>query len=385
MLTVPLPARAGEPASSVADPGLDPRYQGFIPIPHTGVMIQFNARPRLDLSWDPQNTGDEDRFVTAQIPVEGDPDYGGGARFNMNGKGSQIMIDVRAPEAPGSPRFYYRNDFYGSGGGDFPYRLRDLYGRYHDFLVGLTESVFADPDIQPETVDYEGPNALATNRKPQLRYRFPLSRAGSLTCGLEKPDSEVDGAEETIHSAPDCAANARWEKPGRGHLQFSFVGRAFGAQDSEGDRQIVLGWGVNGNADLELTSSDTFRIQLVGGEGIGTLGNDASFYDGADAAYDGEGDLKALAYFSALAGITHAWSDDLRSTVGYGFVNLENEAGQPGDAYHRTQYANVNLVYQILPTLMVGWEGLYGSRETKDGSRGNAWRIQTAIVYSIFE
>jgi cell division protein FtsB len=111
-----------EAAPRPNDLTLDPKYRGFVPIPNTPVLIKFNAKPRVDFTNDPQNTGNPDRFVTAQIPVDGDFFQGGGNQFNVNAKGSQLSLDVRAPELPGSPRFYYQNDFFGSGGGDLNFR-----------------------------------------------------------------------------------------------------------------------------------------------------------------------------------------------------------------------------------------------------------------------
>src|SRR4029077_3730836 len=94
-----------ESAPRPNDLTLDPKLRGFVPIPNTPVLIKFNAKPRVDFTDDPQNTGNNDRFVTAQIPVDGDFFQGGGNQFNVNAKGSQLSIDVRAPELPGSPRF----------------------------------------------------------------------------------------------------------------------------------------------------------------------------------------------------------------------------------------------------------------------------------------
>ncbi len=372
-------------AAALADPTLDPKYRGFIAVPHTPVLIKLNLKPRADLTWDPQNTGNDDRFIPAQIPVEGDPEKGGGARFNLNGKGSQISLDVRAPTEPGEGRFYYRNDFFGSSGGSFPYRLRDLYGQYYGFLAGMTQSVFADSSLRFDTVDYRGPNALVTDRKPLVSYDLPLGEEWRLKLGLEQPDGDADGASEDLHPAPDSTAHLRWERAGAGHAQASAVARAIGARDAADDRQVVFGWGVNLSAEIELSARDALRGQLVYGEGIGTLGNDAAYYDGIDAAYDGTGDLEPLPYASALAGLTHRWSEEFRSSASYGFVNVGNEEAQAGDAYHRTQYASANLVWRVSPILQAGLEGLFGSRETKDGSRGQAWRTQLSFVYSLFE
>jgi hypothetical protein len=160
-----------EAAPRPNDLTLDPKYRGFVPIPNTEVLIKFNAKPRVDFTDDPQNTGNEDRFVTAQIPVDGDPFKNGGNQFNINARGSQLSIDVRAPNIDGHPRFYYQNDFFGSGGGELPFRVRQLYGEIYNFVVGQTFSVFEDPDAWPDTVDYEGPNSAVFARRPLVRYQ----------------------------------------------------------------------------------------------------------------------------------------------------------------------------------------------------------------------
>jgi hypothetical protein len=85
--------------------------------------------------------------ATAKIPVEGDPSKGGKPVFNINAKGSQLRIDVRAPEIAGAPRFYYENDFYGSGGGEFPYRIRQFYGQIYredDARIQMLERRYQD-------------------------------------------------------------------------------------------------------------------------------------------------------------------------------------------------------------------------------------------------
>jgi len=180
-----------EAAPRPNDLTLDPKYRGFIPIPNTPVLIKFNAKPRVDFTEDPQNTGNPDRFVTAQIPVDGDFFKGEGNQFNVNAKGSQLSLDVRAPELPGSPRFYYQNDFFGSGSADLNFRIRQLYGQIFNVVLGQTFSVFEDPDAWPDTVDYEGPNSaifctasvsplpMASSQDLAAEFRFGKTKLGS--------------------------------------------------------------------------------------------------------------------------------------------------------------------------------------------------------------
>src|SRR5262245_8167733 len=104
-----------EAASRPKDFTLDPKYRGFIPIPNTPVLIKCNAKPHLDMIADNKNAGNENRFVPASFPLKGSADYGGGEEFHMNANATQLRLDVRAPEMNGNFRFYYQNDFFGSG------------------------------------------------------------------------------------------------------------------------------------------------------------------------------------------------------------------------------------------------------------------------------
>lgn len=383
------------PAPRPDDITLDPEFRGFIPIPHTPVLIKFNAKPRVDFTYDTDNAGDDNRFITAKIPVVGDDAKGGGAVFNANAKGSQLRIDVRAPEVDGAPRFYYQNDFFASNGGEFGYRMQHIYGKIYNVTVGYTYGVFEDPDVWPDTVDYEGPNSAIFARVPLVHYQLSLSPEWLLTLGIEQPESlpsSLDGEPvKGVNHAPDGGFNVRWERSKVGHVQFATILRDIGARGvSEEvatgpatDDQSVLGWGFNLSGGFDLFGRDTLLAQLTYGHGIGRYSNDAGFFD-TDAAFDESGDLVALPYLGVLIGYTHHWSDEWRSTGSYGYVEMDNEASQGPDAYHLTHYASLNLMWQIRERLTVGLEGLYGHKETQDGSPGDVGRAQVGVLYSIF-
>ena len=163
-----------EAASRPKDYTLDPKYRGFIPVPNTPVLVKFNAKPHLDMTSDNRNAGNQNRFVPASFPLEGSPAYGGGEQFHVNANATQLRLDIRAPELGGDFRFYYQNDFFGSGSdtGDMKYRVQHLYGQFYGFKAGFTYGVFEDPDSWPDTVDYKGPNAVIFSRRPVAHYTF---------------------------------------------------------------------------------------------------------------------------------------------------------------------------------------------------------------------
>jgi hypothetical protein len=376
-----------EAAPRPNDLTLDPKYRGFVPIPNTPVLIKFNAKPRVDFTDDPQNAGNADRFVTAQIPVEGDFFKGGGNQFNVNSKGSQLSIDVRAPEIPGSPRFYYQNDFFGSGGGELPFRVRQLYGEIYNFVVGQTFSVFEDPDAWPDTVDYEGPNSAIFARRPLVRYQLPLNEKWQLNFGLEKPGAEIDTSIDSdaasVNHAPDGGFNIRWEDSKIGHVQFGTILRDIAVKGPVVGNQSTFGWGLNLSGSFNVFERDSLQAQLTYGHGLFRYFNDD--FVNNDAAFDSSGDLKAIPAFGAMIGYTHKWTDYFRSTASYGYVNLDNQFSQGPHAYHQTHYASLNLVWQARKRLSIGLEGLYGHKEEKNGAEGDAFRLQIGLLYSLFD
>jgi hypothetical protein len=383
-----------EAASRPKDFTLDPTYHGFIPIPNTPALIKFNAKPHVDMTSDNKNAGNQNRFVPAVFPLQvGDPNYGGGEQFHMNANATQLRLDVRAPELGGNFRFYYQNDFFGSGSdtGDMKYRVQHLYGQFYGFKGGFTYGVWEDPDSWPDTVDYEGPNAVIFSRRPVAQYTLAWNDNWNTTFGVEKPDIFVDlnsgpnPGTAQLTRMPDLGFNTRYEKESFGHLQFSTMFRDLGAKDALGNDHHVFGWGVNLSAGLDLTKKDFVQLLGVYGEGVGGMGNDTSFLN-SDAAFKSNGDLEALPYWSATIGYTHRWSDQFRSTLTYGYVNLDNASGQVPTFYHTSHYASANLVWQLRKRLSVGLEGLYGLKTAQNGvDSGDHWRIQLGMVYSLFD
>ena len=260
----------------------------------------FNAKPRVDMMEDNQNSGNADRFVTATIPMKNSSGYGGGEQFNMTAKGSSMSVDVRAPDLPGNLRFYYNNDFFGSGSG-MAYRLKQLYGQFYNVTAGFTYSIFEDPDVWPDTVDFEGPNSAIFARQATVRYMVPLGDQFQLNFGIQQPSSQIDnqgiGANATgVNHLPDGGFNIRWEDAKLGHVQFATILRDVGANDPTLGQQNVFGWGLNLSSSLNVFEHDSVQAQLTYGQGIFAFCNDNFNYtgfNGGDAAHNNAGELRA--------------------------------------------------------------------------------------------
>ena len=376
-----------EAAPRPADQVIDPKFVGFFPVPNTPVIIKINPKPHVDVTFDNRNTGDRYRFVPAKFPLKGTTEYGGGTQSFVNANASQVRLDIRAPSMEGGLRFYYQNDFFGSDTGDMKYRLQHLYGQFYGVIAGFTYGVFEDPDAWPDTVDYEGTNAVIFSRRTVVHYIAALGKNWNATFGIEKPDVFIDNSfdtsAQTTTKVPDYGANVRWEKAGS-HVQISAMGRNAGVNGAIVGKQDAFAWGVNASGLLKIGDSNDLIFYFVDGDGVGGMGNDTSFAN-SDAAFTASGKLETLSYFSAMGGFTHRWCPTWRSTVTYGYVDLGNKSGQSLTAYHKTQYASANVIWQLRKRLSVGAEGLWGDKTVRNGAKGDAWRLQFGLVYSVFD
>jgi hypothetical protein len=63
-------------------------------------------------------------------------------------------------------------------------------------------------------------------------------------------------------------------------------------------------------------------------------------------------------------------------------VQVQNTEAQLASVYHQGQYMGGNLIWNPFGSLTLGGEFLYGWRVNKDGSTGNAPRIQFSAKYN---
>jgi hypothetical protein len=214
-----------------------------------------------------------------------------------------------------------------------------------------------------------------------------LNKHWQLNFGLEQPGAEVDTSIDanarSVDHAPDGGFNVRWEDSKIGHVQFGAIFRDIGVKGPIVGDQSVFGWGLNLSAAINVFESDSVQGQLTYGEGLFRYFNDD--FVNNDAAFDRSGNLTAIPAFGGMIGYTHKWSDSFRSSASYGYVHLDNEMSQGPQAYHITHYGSLNLVWQMRKRLSVGLEGLYGEKEEKGGAKGDAFRIQLGVVYSLFD
>ena len=371
-------------------PLLLPTLPGFWKIPGTEMLFRLGGDTiGAMLLTSKLMPGATTWFITSSIPVSGAAYYESGAQVTGTANQSDINFEFRSPSPFGEIRVVYLNDFAQPGSSAFSYHIKDFYVQAANLLVGYTESVFADIDDHPSTLDYQGPNSLVSLRHALVRYAIGVARGPNgiifLNVGLEDPSSQIPSSAGTPRSfAPDLTIAARLE--GRtGHLQLSTVLRSVGSQNpTTGASQSVLGWGLSFSGNLNVPGGDFATMQVAGGQGVAAYINDTKGL-GLDAALSSSGQLTALSLLALMVSYTHQWGARWSSTASYGYLTMDTapyEATLGPTAFQRSQYASLNVIFRPFKLLLVGVEGLWGFNHQVRGPSGQAWRGQLNVQFN---
>jgi hypothetical protein len=377
-------AQDEEDAPRLYNAPLEADYPGFFHLPGTRTILRIDGSARTDFIYDPRTSVLTDSFVTSSIPI---PAVSGPSNFIASIRGSRVSADFRFPLTDQKiARTFFQLDFFGANGATAP-RLRHFYGQIDNVLVGQTFTNFMDPDAFADSLDTQGANSAVSVRVPQGRYSFALGKGASASVSVEVPSSNIAfsiaGAPAVPFTpAPDTTIKLRneWE---RGHIQLASAFRNLGAQLPNGVRETVFGWGVNGTSGIDVYGKDNVVFQVAYGHGISRYVGDTAPLN-LDAAPRTLTDLslEALPLFATYGSYQHYWSPGVRSSGTFAFVQVQNTQFQPAITYHKGTYTSANLIWNVVGSLDLGVEGIYGWVEEKSGARANAPRFQFTGRYT---
>jgi len=95
----------------------------------------------------------------------------------MTARGSSLSLDVRAPNVPGDFRFYYNNDFFGSGSGMHTASSNSTDSSQRHRRVHLQH--FRGSGRLARHGGLRGTNSMIFARQATVRYMVPLCENGS--------------------------------------------------------------------------------------------------------------------------------------------------------------------------------------------------------------
>jgi len=361
-------------------------FPGSIRIPGSDAAIKFGGRIRtaVVLTLDPLGT--DDRFLTNSIPV-GQSQSGEAKRTNISARASRLNIEFRTPGGKEELRAFFEGDFNGAGNA---FRLRHAYAQYRGFIAGQTWSTFSDPAVEVEDLDFEGISSENVIRQPLLRYWWSPKPSTRLAVAAETPSVSITGG-TGVNLFPDVIARGFFGRAEGEHIQIAGVLRQIRGESATGVRSE---WGAGATAsgikNLKLRGlTDRIMFQVNGGTGIARYINDLNSLGGQDAVFDTTtGELKPLPALGWYVAYEHHWKEwqaaqnqNLRSTVLWSLVTVDNFDFQPPDAYYRTNRFAANLVYSPTGRADMGVEYIYGTRTNKDRQSADANQFQVVAVF----
>jgi hypothetical protein len=355
---------------------------GSIKIPGTDVSMKLGGYVKLDFIQDFDGIGNQSQFKTDTIPVRGTSNADLGGLTTFQAIETRFNVDFRGDTEKGKFRAFFEGDFYGQGN---TFRIRHAFGEFNNLLAGQTWTTFMDLSARPRSLDYEGPDGEVFLRQAMIRWTQPLSRHWTVAFAVENPAGHFVTPTGLTGSArsnlPDFPAFLRYESR-RGHFQVATLLRQIRFDGTEGSPDVsTLGWGVNSTFRLNTTSQNGLMGQFAFGSGIGRYLESMNAQN-ADAVFRAGNTLKGLPARAGVLGYQHHWNKELQSNIAYAISDLTSDAGQPPSFINRTQDARVNLIWSPYRLIDFGGEFLWGRRDNRDGSHGDARRFQLSMTYN---
>jgi len=367
-----------------ADDGDKPHYRfyGFVQM---DAIYDFN---RVDPDWN-------DMLRPSKIPVNcpGDPGCGEDGETVFSVRQTRAGVDVAVPTGLGELQAKLEFELVGVGNdaGKTTPRLRHAWGQIGAFGAGQTWSTFMDPDVFPNTIEYWGPPGMIFFRNMQARWQPIRGDGNTLSIALESPTGAIDSGkvssvdpglnirERTPY--PDLSANWRMDRDW-GHAQIAGILRTVGYETTTTANNKPsgeeTGAGINLSGSLKVGARDKLMAQLAYGEAIASYFNDG----GIDLAPTASLNATTLPILGWLLFYDHYWNDRWSTSLGWSQADQDNSSGQNGDAFAKSQYGVINLLYYPTNNIMVGGELQYAERELNDGRSGDDTRVQVSFKFS---
>jgi hypothetical protein len=371
----------GAPAAKPDGPRLE--VAGF------AMLDAIHDFDRVDPDW-------KSSLRPSKIPVNcpGDAGCGNDGETILSVKQSRLGFRGYLPTSLGELRTIFEFELYGVGddAGETTFRIRHAWGELGSLGAGQTWSLFMDPDVFPDTIEYWGPAGMVFIRNPQLRWTAYQDEAFKLALALEAPAAALDEGKivqvdpnlsvNEWNKYPDVTAQARWMEDW-GHFQAAGMLRWPGFEDStapgfEPDGR-EFGWGVNLSSGIRTVGQDKLLLQFVIGEAISSYMNDGGVDLAPDNALTSAEPVPSLGW---LVYYNRIWNEQWTSSIGYSQHKQEPQGGQLGTAFEIGEYLNANLLYHPVPDLLLGPELIWGRRENRDGSDGEDTRVQFSVKYN---
>lgn len=331
---------------------------GGFKMPGSGTSISISGYVKGDFYIDSDNDLGTTFGNAAGIRLDGEAgDDDDDGAFGAHATQSRVRIGSSTDTDHGALNTVLEGDF--NPYGPTRLRLRQAYGELGPVLAGQAWSIRGDDHTYADTVEFDGPAGVVATRTPQIRLTLPL---GEGLYGQMAVEPAIRGNE-----VPTFLAALRYSS-GWGAVN---VTGAVGRYDDDSGQNVTT---HSLHVGAHLNATDATRVMAT----LNMTRGDAQIYGGDGAVgTDAFGDLEAHDSIGGFAGVSHGWSDSMRSGVYYGWAKNDN----PAAANESVQTVHANVIWSPVPQADIGAEIIHGMRETPAGAEGDATRFQIGVKY----
>jgi hypothetical protein len=332
---------------------------------------------RTTFVWDNTIMNRNDLFAPASIPVNTTKN----PNFFIGAKQTRIGFDVKHTLDGETLAIKVEGDFHNDASDATGiFRMRHAYANYKFVMVGMTWSNFFDEDVNPVTVDFEGPNSSTLSRTPQIRFSTYKSNKNIFSLSFENPLENI-GVTNSITVLPERFPDVIGAYRMNGNFGFVKIAALFRELRYQSDKARSLpGYGVTLMTSVKAGEKDKLKFQFVTGTGVARYIQGASGLN-YDAISNGTNELEELQMHGSNISYQHFWKDHVHSSLTAGWLSVGDNDNLSGTSYKSGYYGSVNVFWDAVKNLTFGAEALYGERVNINDDKGSALRLQMNATY----
>ncbi|MCH7307045.1 DcaP family trimeric outer membrane transporter [Acinetobacter sp. NIPH 1852] len=370
------PASA-QPANNLNAAASPVTTQTLTPKLKSGAEVSLYGYIRADASYQAKGASTMYNNING-VPLKGTAEAAQQKdRLHSTANVSRIGLNFTTPTTAGDVGGKLEMDFFGGASRD-QFRIRHAYLTLDKWLIGQTWSTFIAPEYYPETIDAATYVGGALQRSPLVRYSDSLSANTSFALSVEDPKYTATSDPENKMRLPAFVGRVNHKFENGSMLS----GRSFVAEKkTSNDDEWAWGIGIGGKYQLSPKTFLKADYNHIKGDGRFLMWTNSSY------AIDDQNNIQTNEFDSISTGITHQFTSQFRSTLGYGYMKAKDD-----NAFARIHKNNpaqnkelwqgwINGMYNPYKPITLGMEYVYGERETFDGRSGADSRINMMASY----
>lgn len=366
-----------QPANNLNTAATPVTQQTLTPKLKSGAEVSLYGYIRADASYQAKGASTMYNNISG-VPLKGTAEAAQQKdRLHSTANVSRIGLNFTTPTAAGDVGGKLEMDFFGGASRD-QFRIRHAYLTLDKWLIGQTWSTFIAPEYYPETIDAATYVGGALQRSPLVRYSDSLSANTSFALSVEDPKYTATSDPENKMRLPAFVGRVNHKFENGSMLS----GRSFVAEKkTSNDDEWAWGIGIGGKYQLSPKTFLKADYNHIKGDGRFLMWTNSSY------AIDDQNNIQTNEFDSISTGITHQFTSQFRSTLGYGYMKAKDD-----NAFARIYKNNpaqnkelwqgwINGMYNPYKPITLGMEYVYGERETFDGRSGADSRINMMASY----